>query len=109
MSETVVLSVYGKNDGDAFIAREITQAQREGAALYVREGLADALVTPERAPGSAASHAPIASVVPAKPRRKILSRRDVVKKLDQEARGRIIFDECQRVIELIQGHRLLIG
>lgn len=106
---SVVLSVYGKNDGEAFIAREVARAQREGSQVYVSEGLADALVA--EAPGSAASHAPIASEVPAKPRRPILSRRDIVKNLEQSAlndgpRGRILFDQDRATIELFQSRNL---
>lgn len=108
---TVVLSVYGKTDGDAYIAKEIERAKREGSYLYVREGLADALVASEKAPGASPSHAPIASEVPAKLARKVLSRRDIVKKYDQAKddgpRGRIIFNPGQRpLIQLFQSRNL---
>lgn len=100
-SGSVVLSVYGKQDGDQFIAKEIARAQNEGAQLYVKEGLADALINPEGLSGNAAPHAPIASGVSAKPARPILSRRDFVKKsLEQEARGRIVFGTGRVLIEL---------
>lgn len=89
----VVLSVYGKGNGDAFIAGEVAAATKAGDQFYVRTGLADALVA--EAPGDAASRAPIAPEVPARPKKAILSRRDLVKKsLDQSGdgpRGRISF------------------
>ncbi|MFY9350539.1 MAG: acetyltransferase [Sphingobium sp.] len=109
---TVVLSMYGKTGGDDIVAADLRRAQTEGKDFYVREGLADDLVTPKEVPGAAPPHAPIASGVPAKPERKILSRRDVVKKTldqsgdEQQPRGRIIFPGGQSataIIELFQG------
>lgn len=104
---TTILSVYGKVDGDAFIATDIRAAQKSGAPLYVRNGLADTLVAPLEQPGDAASHAPVASEVSAKPARKILSLADVVKKrFDQSysdgPRGRVTFQTGKSVIDLFQ-------
>ncbi|QGP79998.1 MuF-C-terminal domain-containing protein [Sphingobium sp. CAP-1] len=106
----VVLSVYGKADGDNYVAKIIKAAEKAGESYYVKEGLADALVA--QAPGDAASHAPIASEVPARPRKPLLSRRDIVKKSldqssdDKQPRGRISFPDgkpATAIIELFQG------
>ena len=70
-----------KADKPDYIAKGIVAAQTAGKTIYVREGLADALVNPQGEnrdlPPRRASIAPEVS---AKPARKILSLRDVVKK-----------------------------
>ncbi|MCE7797848.1 PLxRFG domain-containing protein [Sphingobium sufflavum] len=81
---TIVLSVYGKDDGDSVIAADLKRAASENRLHYVREGLADALVNPKGLPGAAPPHAPVASGVSTKPARKILSARDVVKKSSEQ-------------------------
>jgi hypothetical protein len=103
----VVLTVFGKEAGEAWIRNQIAAAQREGKTVYVRD---DPAATVAEAPASeeALSSGPIPVERPAGSTRKILTLRDVVKKrsLDQSymdgPRGRITFGTGRTVIDLFQ-------
>lgn len=89
---TVVLSVYGKNNSEKWLQKQIANAQSDGSKIYLGEGFATSMASKE-----ARSSAPIAAEEVAKRDRPILSIRSAVKKqFDQRysdggPRGRILF------------------
>lgn len=98
-----VSSVYGKRGrgsatGEDWIARQVANAKREGKQVFETGG------PPER------SAEPISGISPARPRKPILSLREKGK-FDQSdmanaPRGRILFDQNKRTIELFQSRNL---
>ncbi len=72
----VILSVYGKHDGMAWVAREIARAKTEDYKVFEKMGFAASLPQPPAAEAASSSHGLIPSDGTTKPRRKLLSLRE---------------------------------
>ena len=68
----VVLSVYGKNDGFVWAAKEMARARANGHCVFESKGFAASLPQPPAAETASSSHGPIPSDGTAKPDRVIL-------------------------------------
>jgi hypothetical protein len=69
----VILSVYGKEAGLSWIAKELEQARAEGLEVYERKDFAASLPQPPVANTTSSSHGLIPSNGTAKPKRDILT------------------------------------
>lgn len=105
----VVLSVYGKIGGAAWINTRLERAKQRGAAYYEREDFAGAEPKSDPAPEGATSSspAPIAAEGPAKPARKILSlrapgNRTLDQSFESGTRGRVTFTPDSTIIQLFE-------
>jgi hypothetical protein len=96
-----IASIYAKNSGFDWVAQQVASAKKTGKQVYLRKDLARTSVALEPQPS-----APIAVGRPAKSERNILTRADIVKKLDQEARGSITFSSNRAIIRLFEGRNM---
>ena len=71
--QNIILSVYGKEAGLAWVVAEIASARQEGLPVYEKNGFAASMPQPPVAKATSSSHGLIPSDGTAKPLRKILT------------------------------------